>query len=60
MKLKNPRRRLEEAEETLRAIRSGEIDALVFADADGERVYTLQGADHAYRSADRVQCIRER
>ena len=43
-------RRLEEAEETLRAIRSGEVDALVVAGAEGERVYTLQGADHAYRA----------
>ena len=44
------RRRLEEAEETLRAIRSGEVDALVVEGADGERVYTLQGADHLYRA----------
>ena len=44
------RRRLEEAEETLRAIRSGEVDALVVSGADGERVYTLQGADHPYRA----------
>jgi PAS domain S-box-containing protein len=44
------RGRLEEAEETLRAIRSGEVDALVVAGAEGERVYTLQGADHPYRA----------
>src|SRR5207302_4415048 len=44
------RRRLEEAEETLRAIRSGEVDALVVEGAEGERVYTLQGADHPYRT----------
>jgi PAS domain S-box-containing protein len=44
------RTRLEEAEETLRAIRSGEVDALVVEGADGERVYTLQGADHPYRA----------
>jgi PAS domain S-box-containing protein len=44
------RRRLEEAEETLRAIRNGEIDALVVEGLDGERVYTLQGADQSYRS----------
>jgi PAS domain S-box-containing protein len=43
-------RRLEEAEETLRAIRSGEVDALVVNGVDGERVFTLQGADHPYRS----------
>ena len=43
-------RRLEEAEETLRAIRGGEVDALVVDSAEGERIYTLQGADHAYRA----------
>ena len=44
------RSRLEEAEETLRAIRSGEIDALVVQGEGGERVFTLQGADHPYRT----------
>jgi PAS domain S-box-containing protein len=44
------RRRLEEAEETLRAIRCGEVDALVVCGQDGERIYTLQGADHPYRA----------
>jgi PAS domain S-box-containing protein len=44
------RRRLEDAEETLRAIRAGEVDALVVGGPDGERVYTLQGADHPYRT----------
>ncbi len=43
------RRRLEEVEETLRAIRSGEVDALVVDGPDGERIYTLHGADHPYR-----------
>jgi PAS domain S-box-containing protein len=41
--------RLEEAEETLRAIRNGEVDAVVTAGPDGDRVYTLRGADEAYR-----------
>jgi PAS domain S-box-containing protein len=41
--------RLEELEETLRAIRSGEVDALVVSGPAGERVFTLQGADHPYR-----------
>ncbi len=41
--------RLEEAEETLRAIRSGEVDALVINGPMGEQVFTLKGADHAYR-----------
>ena len=39
------RARLEEAEETLRAIRAGEVDALVM----GEEVYTLKGAETPYR-----------
>jgi PAS domain S-box-containing protein len=43
------RARLEEAEETLRAIRNGEVDALVVSGADGEQIFTLQGADHLYR-----------
>ena len=37
------RARLEEAEETLRAIRSGEVDALVVETADGPQIFTLQG-----------------
>src|SRR3989339_1075020 len=41
--------RLIEAEETLRAILSGEVDGLVVSTTDGERVFTLSGADHSYR-----------
>lgn len=41
---------LEEADETLRAIRSGEVDALVVSATDGERIFTLQGADRSYRA----------
>ena len=40
---------LQEAEETLDAIRSGEVDALVVAGPEGERVFTLRGAEHPYR-----------
>jgi signal transduction histidine kinase/ActR/RegA family two-component response regulator len=43
------RRQLEEAEETLRAIHSGAVDALVFAEPTGNRVYTLDSADRPYR-----------
>ena len=43
------RQRLEEAEETLRAIRDGEVDALVVDTPDGESIYTLQTADYPYR-----------
>jgi PAS domain S-box-containing protein len=41
--------RLGDAEETLRAIRGGEVDALVVDGPDGESVYTLVGADRPYR-----------
>ncbi len=41
--------RMMEAEETLRAIRGGEADALVVSTAEGDRVFTLTGADHPYR-----------
>jgi len=43
------RRRLEEAEETIHAIRSGAVDALVFDEANGPRIYTLETADRPYR-----------
>ena len=43
------RRRLEEAEETLRAISEGEVDALVVAGPEGEAIYTLTSADYPYR-----------
>src|SRR5215203_1251803 len=42
-------RRLNEAEETLRAIREGEVDALVIDSPEGEVVYTLTSADYPYR-----------
>jgi len=38
-----------EAEETLRAIRGGEVDGLVVSTKEGDRVFTLSGADHPYR-----------
>jgi PAS domain S-box-containing protein len=43
------RHRLEEAEATVEAIRCGEVDAVVVYGSPGERVYTLEGADHPYR-----------
>jgi len=36
-------------EEILRALRNGEVDAIVASSPDGDRVYTLKGADEAYR-----------
>ncbi len=41
--------RLAEAEETIRAIRNGEVDAVVVAGKQGDQVFTLDGAGHAYR-----------
>jgi formate hydrogenlyase transcriptional activator len=41
--------RMREAEETLRAIQGGEVDGLVVSTAEGDRVFTLSGADHPYR-----------
>jgi PAS domain S-box-containing protein len=41
------RARLEEAEETLRAIRSGEVDALVVSGVDGEQIFTLKQTEAA-------------
>ena len=41
--------RLEEAEDTLQAIHSGEVDALVISRPEGEQIFTLQGAEHPYR-----------
>jgi two-component system, NarL family, sensor kinase len=43
------RAKLSEAEETLRAIRSGEVDAVVVSGKLGDQVFTLEGAEHAYR-----------
>jgi formate hydrogenlyase transcriptional activator len=41
--------RIMEAEETLRAIVSGEVDGVVVATAEGDRVFTLSGTDLPYR-----------
>jgi PAS domain S-box-containing protein len=41
--------RLREAEETLAAIRAGEVDAVVVAGPAGQQVYTLENADRPYR-----------
>lgn len=43
------RLRLAEAEQTLEAIRSGEVDSLVVESPDGLRVYGLEGATNSYR-----------
>lgn len=41
--------RIHEMEETLSAIRAGEVDAVVVQGPQGERVYTLKGAEERYR-----------
>jgi len=41
--------RVEELEETLRAIRMGEVDAVLVSSSQGDQVFTLQGAEHPYR-----------
>ena len=41
--------RLDEALDTLRAIRNGEVDALVVSTQGGDQIYTLKGANQVYR-----------
>src|ERR1700719_4660509 len=41
--------RIAELEETLRAIRMGEVDAVLVSGPHGDQVFTLQGAEHPYR-----------
>lgn len=41
--------RLEEANDTLDAIKSGEIDALIVKGEDGHSIFTLKTADHTFR-----------
>ena len=43
------RRRLAEPEETMAAIRSGEVDAFVVSESVGDRVYALRSADPPFR-----------
>ncbi len=50
------RGRLAEAEETLLAIRQGEVDAVIVKTAAGAQVYTLLNADRPYRNiVERMQ-----
>ena len=43
------RGRLAAADEALRAIRGGEVDTVMLAGKHGDQVFTLEGADQAYR-----------
>lgn len=47
--LQDLRTRLQSAQETLDAIQSGAVDAVVVSGSAGDRLYTLTGAEHAYR-----------
>ena len=47
---KDLRARLEEAEETIRAIRDGEVDALIVAQPENTRALLLKGADYPYQA----------
>ena len=43
------RTRLADAEGALRAVQKGEVDAVVVSGSGGSKVFTLTGAEHAYR-----------
>jgi signal transduction histidine kinase len=43
------RQQLAEANETIEAIRTGQVDALVVQNDKGRQLYTLKSADHTYR-----------
>ena len=47
--MKELRRRLQEAEDTINAIREGHVEALVVSAPGGEQIYTLRTADQPYR-----------
>jgi PAS domain S-box-containing protein len=49
LEIKRLRERLEEAEETLSAIRYGQVDAFVVTEQEGERVYILKSPERLYR-----------
>ena len=40
---------LQEANELIHAIRTGQVDALVINEGEGHQLYTLKSADHTYR-----------
>jgi PAS domain S-box-containing protein len=42
--------RLAEAEETIEAIQTGQVDALVIHGAEGQRIFSLTGAERPYRA----------
>ncbi|WP_223649011.1 sensor histidine kinase [Hymenobacter psoromatis] len=44
------RQQLREAEELIAAVRTGAVDALAIQGAEGPRIFTLESADHGYRT----------
>ncbi|MDJ0364627.1 PAS domain-containing sensor histidine kinase [Hymenobacter sp. H14-R3] len=44
------RQQLREAEELIEAVRTGAVDALAIQGAEGPRIFTLESADHGYRT----------
>src|SRR3954468_22342666 len=49
VELEDLRGRLREAEETLAAIRNGEVDSLIVSGPHGDQVFSLKGAEQPYR-----------
>src|SRR5215212_7703433 len=49
VELEELRARLVEAEETLAAIRNGEVDSLIVTGPNGDQVFSLKGAEQPYR-----------
>ena len=49
LELTDLRQQLEEANDTIEAIRSGEVDALIVKEKNGLQLYTLKSADQTYR-----------
>ena len=43
------RQKLDEANDTIDAIRAGKVDAFIVKDKEGHRIYTLKSADQTYR-----------
>ena len=42
--------KLAEAQDVIRAIQSGDVDAVVVSGPEGDQVFTLRGAEYAYRA----------
>jgi len=47
--IKELRQKLDEANDTIEAIRTGQVDAFLVKDKKGPRIYTLKSADQTYR-----------